>query len=442
MRAAPAQPAGGLSAEPSAASVLPFYGRARGAVGAGFVALLLALGALSALKGLNLGVHYYASYFYYADYRFGLIQRGLVGQLFAPVLDALPPSAHHDLLLGWHFAGLAVLIAALARLAARTVDAAGGRADVAAAAVLLVCSPLIPSLAYFTASPDALLCLLTLGMVAAARARRHALACALFLAGALAHQLMIFLALPLLVLASLTRAERPVPAVAGAVVAGMAACLFVVVTPAPDGRFVERLVQHGVPLEEARGLLERQLGQGVAEMLRVMAGLWRANLLNGGIALVHGAATGVAILAVCLATPGVLGPVAARLPASIPGRLRSALAALLVVAAGLGPLLVLAFAWDLTRLAVLSAFTSFLTADLLLRDGRTVAAAPRPGRLGTLGCAVLAAAFLCQPFVGLWFTGSFVNTLMPVVLDPVLRFEPTRSVVREFRAFYDRNEPR
>jgi hypothetical protein len=309
---------GGPSAEPAPRPAL------------GLAALLLALGALSALKGLNTFVDPTASYFYYADYRFGFVARGLVGQLFAPALDALPAGAHRGLLVAWHFAGLAALLAALARLAARTVAAAAGRADVLAAAILLFCSPLVPSLAYFTAAPDPLLCLLTLAVVAAARAGRHALACVVLLVGTLAHQLMVFLALPLLVLASLVHARRPAPAVAVALAAGLAACLIVLAAPAPDARLVGRLVAHGVPLEDARGLVQLQLGQGAFEMLGVMAGMWRANPLNGAIALAHGAAGGVAILAVCLLTPGALRPVAERLPPAVPAGPRGLLAGLLV----------------------------------------------------------------------------------------------------------------
>jgi hypothetical protein len=208
--------------------------------------ILFGLGSLSALKGLNLIVRPTASYFYYTDYRFGFVLRGLVGQLFSPVLAMLPQSAHGDLLIAWHYAALAALLVVLSRFAARTV-AATGRVDVLAMAVLLFCSPLIPSLAFFTAAPEVLLCLLTLGLVAAIRAQRFGLAWLVFLVGALAHQLMIFLALPVMVLGSLIHADRPVPAVAGSIAVGLAACLIILSAPAPDARFIGRFIEHGIP---------------------------------------------------------------------------------------------------------------------------------------------------------------------------------------------------
>jgi hypothetical protein len=255
---------------------------------------------------------------------------------------------------------------------------------------------------------------------------------------------MVFLALPLLVLASLVHARRPAPAVAVALAAGLAACLIVLAAPAPDARLVGRLVAHGVPLEDARGLVQLQLGQGAFEMLGVMAGMWRANPLNGAIALAHGAAGGVAILAVCLLTPGALRPVAERLPPAVPAGPRGLLAGLLVTGAALGPLAVLAFAWDLTRLAALSAFTAFLTADLLLRRGEPSVAPPDPARssrLATLACGTLAVAFLCLPFVALWFGGLYQNDFDPVVRDPLRDLEPIRSAFERFFAFYNRDGP-
>jgi hypothetical protein len=98
--------AGGRGGAPRALTVAPGARAASGGPSAapaprpapGLAALLLALGALSALKGLNTFVDPTASYFYYADYRFGFVARGLVGQLFAPALDVLPAGAHRGLL--------------------------------------------------------------------------------------------------------------------------------------------------------------------------------------------------------------------------------------------------------------------------------------------------------------------------------------------------------
>src|SRR5690349_8059325 len=89
----------------------------------GITVLLLIFGTISALKGLNLHVDVTASYFYYSDFRFGFILRGLVGQLFSPILAALPQSSHDGLMIAWHFATLATLLIVLSRFAARMVVA-------------------------------------------------------------------------------------------------------------------------------------------------------------------------------------------------------------------------------------------------------------------------------------------------------------------------------
>jgi hypothetical protein len=399
-----------------------------------FSIVLFLLGTASALKGFNLHISLYNSYFYYTDYRFGFILRGLVGQLFSPVLAILPQSAHADLLIAWHFAAFAVLLALLSQFAARTV-AATGRADVLAMAVLLFCSPLIPSLAFFTAAPEVLLCLLTLGLVAAVRAQRFGLAWLVFLVGALAHQLMVFLALPVMVLGSLIHADRPVPAVAGCMAVGLAACLIILSAPAPDPRLIGRFIEQGITPSRARDLYELQLGQTSAEMLGVMAGLWRQNFVTGAIAVTYAALAGAVILAGCLLSPGAIRPAVVSLAFLPSGRLKAISAALLVLGAGLSPLLVLAFAWDLSRLAVLSTFTAFLAAAMLLRRAPDPVPSSR-FRLIIFACGALAAVFFCLPFIGLWFTGYHLNTWKPLIRDPILEIGAVRTVVEDFLEIY------
>lgn len=401
--------------------------------------LFFGFGVISALKGLNFLVSSTASYFYYTDYRFGFILRGLVGQLFTPVLATLPQGPHDDLLTAWHFAVLAVLLMVLSRFAAQTVVVTR-RADVLAMAVLLFCSPLIPSLAYFTAAPDGLLCLLMLGLVVAARAQRFVLAWLIFLVGVLAHQLMIFIALPAMVLASLINADRRVPAVLGSLAVGLAACLIVLWAPIPDERLIGRLIEQGIPPDQARHLYQLQLGQTFSEMLGVMAGLWRQNFVNGVIAVTYGASASVVILASCLLSPDAIRPVVAPLTFLSSGRLKAILAALFVSGAGLSPLVVLAFAWDLSRLAVLSTFTAFLVADMLLRRDPVRVWSPRSKRM-TFACGALAAGFFCLPFLGLWFSGSYLNMRKPLIHNPILETRTMRAVFEGFQKFYDRNAP-
>jgi len=405
--------------------------------GLGITVLLLIFGTISALKGLNLHVDVTASYFYYSDFRFGFILRGLVGQLFSPILAALPQSSHNGLMIAWHFATLATLLIVLSRFAARMVVATG-RASVLAMAVLLFCSPLIPSLAYFTAAPDVLLCLLTLGIVEATRARRFVLAWLIFFVGALAHQMMIFIALPVMLLGSFINADRHVPAMAGSAAVGLAACILILLAPAPDERLASRFIEMGISPAEAQVLYKNQLGQKSSEMLGVMADLWRQNFVNGVIAVTYGASAGAVILVTCLLSQGALRRLTEPLTFRAPSRLTTVLAMLLVLGIGLSPLLVLAFAWDLSRLAVLSTFTAFLVADMVLCRGQAQVRLAR-SRLVTFACGALALVFLGLPFIGLWFGGFLLNTGRPLVRDPILEIEVIRTIVEGFLEFYSRN---
>jgi hypothetical protein len=395
--------------------------------------LLFAFGTFSALKGLNLHVDVTASYLYYTDFRFGFILRGLLGQLFSPVLAAIPPSAHGDLMIAWHFGTLAILLIVLSRLAAQTV-AATGRADVLAMAVLLFCSPLLASLAYFTAAPDVLLCLLTLGIVAATRAQRFGLAWLIFLIGTLAHQLMIFIALPVMLLGSYIHADRQVPALVGSAAVGLAACVLILLAPAPDERIASRFIELGIPPAEAQVLYQNQLGQRSSQMLGVMADLWRQNFVNGMIAVAYGASAGVVILVAYLLAQGAPRPIAETLIVLIPARLTATLATLLVLGIGLSPLLVLAFAWDLSRLAVLSTFTAFLVADMLLRRNPADQVRVFRAKLATVACGALSLVFLALPFIGLWFGGFHLNTDRPLVWNPILQIGAIGTIVCESAA--------
>jgi hypothetical protein len=401
--------------------------------------LFLGLGTISVLKGLNWALAPEGSYLYYIDYRFGFLMRGLVGQLFSPLLARLPRSAHQELFLAWHVLTLVVLLVLLVRLAAQTV-AQSGRIDVLAMATLLFCSPFLASLAYFIATPDILLCLLTLGVIAAIRARRFALAWLIFLVGVLVHQLMVFIVLPLMVLGSMTGGAPRTRAIAGSLAIGLAACLVILMAPAPDPRLIRLFIDQGISSEGARDLFDFQLSQELVEVSSVMAGWWLKGFINGMIAAAYGALPALAILAGCLTLPGASIQAVVPLPFLRPGRPRAILTAVLVLGVGLSPLLVLALAWDLSRLAALCPFTAFLVAVMLAGPGQGRAEQPGPNLLALI-CSVLAIAFLCLPFLALWFDGWKLNADRPFIRDPILAIEPMRTTIEQFLRFYDRDVP-
>jgi hypothetical protein len=404
--------------------------------GIGIVVLLMVLGTVSALKGFNLIVTPTASYLYYTDYRFGFVIRGLVGQIFAPLLDSLPPSAHQGLLIGWHFVVLAGLVGAIAVTAARTVVGAG-RVEILPIAILTVTSPLVPSLAYFTAQPDALLCLLTLGIVAAMRAGRPMAASVMLAIGGLAHQLTIFLALPVMVLAGLVHGKHPARVLTASVIVAAAICAMVLAAPVPDERLVARFVENGIPAPHARSLYQQQLGQSLVDSVCMMIGLWREHALAGFIVLGYGTAATAAIAGSLLLHPGAMRTASDALRSLGARSAMPAAARIAVVATAFSPLVVLAFALDLSRLSVLSVFTAFLTADILLRavEGPEIAPAGL-FRIGAALCGALAVGFLFLPMLGLWFTGFHVNVGHPLIPDPLLETGTIRWLVDRLIEFH------
>jgi hypothetical protein len=208
--------------------------------------------------------------------------------------------------------------------------------------------------------------------------------------------------------------------------------------PAPDERLVSRFIEMGISPAEAQVLYKNQLGQRSSEMLGVMAELWHQNFVNGVIAVIYGASTGAVILVASLLPQGVPRPLAEPLTFLVPGRLTTILATLLVLGIGLSPLLVLAFAWDLSRLAVLSTFTAFLVADILLCRNSVQVPLSR-SKLVTIVCGALAIIFLGLPLIGLWFSGFHLNTEKPLVQDPILEIEIMRTIIEGFLEFYNRN---
>ena len=174
-------------------------------------------------------------------------------------------------------------------------------------------------------------------------------------------------------------------------------------------------------------------------MLGIMADLWRQNFVNGVIAVTYGASAGAVILVACLLTQGVPRVLTEPLTFLVPGRLTAILATLLVLGVGLSPLLVLAFAWDLSRLAGLSTFTAFLAADMLLCRNPPVQVPLRRSRLVTFACGALALVFLGLPSKSLWFGGFQLNTEKPLVRDPILEIEAIRTSVEGLLGFYSQN---
>jgi hypothetical protein len=400
--------------------------------------MFIGLGIFSAMKGLVLDVDQTAAYLYYTNYHFGFVLRGLLGQLFSPFLSNIPPGLHHDLLIGWHVMTLAALLLALSWLAARAV-AATRRTDVLAMAILLFCAPMFTSLAGFTAQPDTLLCCLTLMAVSAIRTQRFVLAWLIFLMGVLVHQLMVFLALPLMILSSLLEKRQPFPVV-GSILVGLLACALVLVAPAPDERLITRFIEHGIPPEAARSLFEDQLSEALAGRFRAMAELWRNHLLNGIIAIAYGASASLIIMVTSLLSSDGLGRVAAALPFLPQGPARSVMAAVLALGAGLSPLLILAFASDLSRFSVLSTFTAFMTADLLLRQEQSQTWSPGSRSL-TFTCGSLAALFVYLPFMGMWFRGAMLKQPDLLIFKPILEFEALTRAIERFLDFYNRYAP-
>ncbi|MCB0911281.1 MAG: hypothetical protein KDB60_06675 [Propionibacteriaceae bacterium] len=336
-------------------------------------ALIFAVGLASALRGLFTDVRKWGVPNIYLNYSQGLVRRGLVGEVIR--LLGLPESRALFAAICWA-AGLLTL-ALLAFLAVRATHLHP------ATTMLLIASQLLPTLAFNTGYLDPFICVLViLTYYFLARDWMIPAAVAAVVAP-FVHEQFIFYLLPVLVLlvVRLVRRQRWLPhlVVAAAAVVGT---LVIIVF---DNKQAGAALMQASPMrpEVIHAMIRDQLGQTLGSSLQFMANFysttWKYSL----------------VVVVFMIAPAVLMLVFNR---------KLVREAPWLIAAAVGPLALLAVAWDLSRFAVMAVFACFVV--LAVADSPLIHGAA-PAEQAPAGNSVLVGALLSLGYLSLPFFYSY-----------------------------------
>ena len=358
----------------------------------------LALCLLTCAKGTTGTFHTDELYFWVNTYAHGFVRRGLAGSLTAPWLSNVTASGVHMVAIDWWLVGLTSTLILSAVIFWRGMTSPNAAATCSVGA-LVATSPMLGLVTYHVGYPDTLIA----GLVAAnaallPSASAMVLAAGMILASAF-HEMAFLQLLPVLVFAACLREFARTPTVI-LTAAGLAAGLlpFLGVQPADDT--LQHLVATGMTLPDATESMETALHQTISGSVGRMYGVWSTHFFNGLLGVVYAGVPGGVIMLV--GWPAAAARVATRFPA---GAQRALLMAS-YAAACLGPIALLALAWDLTRIVSFTTLTAAMTVALVgrqqqLRAGKTIA---------VVSCLV-ATVYLCMPIMNMYFDyGRALNT--------------------------------
>lgn len=307
--------------------------------------LVFGVGLLSAFRGLATYVRRWGEPNIYLNYSHGLVRRGLVGEVIR--LLGLPESKRVFAIVCW-LAGLATL-ALLSWLAVRA------RHLHPATVLLLLASQFLPTLAWNTGYLDPVICLLVvLTYLCLARGWTIPAAVAAILAP-FVHEQFVFFLLPLaaVLVVRLFKREKSLPHLI-TFAAGVLGTLVVMLVAS---RQAGADLISASPMSDyvKNGMIRDQLGQTLASSLQYMAGFyattWRFS----------------AVMMLFMILPALV---------MLVFNFRLLRAAPWLVTAVIGPLGLLAVAWDLSRFAVMTVFLTFVM--LALADSPMFTSTPPP----------------------------------------------------------------
>ncbi len=374
----------------------------------------LLVSALTAAKGIIPATHDDELYFWFANYQHGLTRRALVGSLLTPIVDSMTRDQLGILLRLIVLAVFAIilpftwrwLIALRGQFPERTIYLF---------ASLFVTSPFLGLLAYHVGYPDGLIALLViLGALALRHARIWTFACVL-VAGTFVHELILLLLLPLSAWGAINcrHWSRKHYLILALLVVGC--CLVVISEGRASPGIIESLTSHlkavGVPQESAVFQVRASLTQGVSQTILLMRQIWANNLLNAILETIYAALPGVLILSAAL--PNLSRRIAGR------SRLVKIMLSLLFLMSGLGPVFLLALAFDTSRLASFSTLTALLTVGLLF----SADSADRGNSRLTSAYVLAAIAYLAFPILDLhpWYAQAINIRRVSPVCGPCAR---------------------
>ena len=353
---------------------------------------------LTSAKGLTAVFHVDELYFWVNDFAYGFVRRGVIGSLAAPWLRSVTPGDVHAIAVGWWLAGLMCTLLVAAALFWRGLTKHRRAATVAVGA-LVATSPMLGLITYHVGYPDTVIVALVAATgVFLPSAPAIIVAVAMIGLGAV-HEMILLLLLPIVVFCT---CMRPCTRVQGAVIGAgaFAALLLPLLSTRPSAEILQRLVLAGLPLADATTQLDTALSQTIAGSASTMYAAWSRHFLNGVLGILYAGLPGGIIM--LLGWSAASAWIAARV---FSGAGRALLLAL-YAAACLGPVALLALAWDLSRIASFTTLTAAMTVSLVGRHRDLHASRP----LVAVSCAI-AGFYLCLPVANLYFDyGRALNT--------------------------------
>ena len=310
------------------------------------LALFTSAGVIGVLKGLDPRLTELRQFYWYLTYNDRLIRRALLGTLFHPLLRFGNVASLAPVIIAAHLSVIAAIVATIFVLYDRAISSEqprDSRIALACSYLCLMCSPWLSTLAHDVGYMDVYIAALVVGSVALVLSRHYVAAGVLASAGPFVHEEFIFAWLPVLVLVgwSIATTRSNVPRKLAAVALPLMAMAIVV---GLHDHEAELAAIRDMPVSDLTkmGLSAYTYGQTFGSSFDHMRRLEYPGHVGNAV-------TAVAYLA----APAVLIWLVA--PLCYWKRWCHPVLTLLVGAvAVLSPLTLLAFAWDLSRIAVWS----------------------------------------------------------------------------------------
>jgi hypothetical protein len=324
------------------------------------------IGGLGVAKGLGSDVADGIDFYWLLTYEYGFIRRALVGTLFRPLVQRSSYQALKPVIFDLHVAACAVIIAlclAMFRQAVAGERSLSNRTTLTLAFLVLMCSPLLPTLGHDVGYVDVYLIALALGGFLLALRSHYAAAAIPLLIAPLVHESFLFMWAPAAIVFawSCIETRRDIGSkllVAVAPIVSTVAVIFFQ-SHAAAARAIDAL-----PVSETLkdGLRIYEFDQTIASSFAMM----RRSQFPGNGEHVATSLTYILIPSAALvAAAAVCYGRAWRAPWAT---------LLVVIAAAAAPVIAIAFAWDLSRFAV---WSNLAAAIALVASGTLLAGRER-----------------------------------------------------------------
>lgn len=368
-------------------------------------------------------------YLWEVTYKYGFIKRGLIGAIYNYLqpgrdLSGLNNTVAH-LSLGCLFALCAGLIFACRRIFSRNSTCLRATYYLLASALFL--SPAWSNLAWIAGYPDLFIVILAfLGLFVLTK--RHPswhLAWIIAAVGPLAHEMFLFLWPSVIILKYLQiqcKPERDAPLKLFILfLIPIASYSFLSVAHSNESAFLSLDSSILIPKDTLDELKKYQFGQTLFSSMSAMLRIWRQYFNNAIAAVIFFCGAPLSVLFIISKIVDLAAPAriqSARLPSDFP---KEVIEKILLGIAAAFPLLILLFAWDLSRLLCLTTFSTFMCVFYV--SSRTIGASASFNSAKPL----LASAFLLTFVSFNLYTGPTMlyayfhrAYVIPAVNDPVL----------------------